>query len=68
MTVQRDFKDRLFRFIFGSAERKENTLQLYNALNNTNYSDPDLLELTTVDEAIYLSMKNDLSLYIRRYS
>ena len=64
MTVQRDFKDRLFRFIFGSAERKENTLQLYNALNNTNYSDPDLLELTTVEDVIYLGMKNDLSFII----
>ena len=64
MSVQRDFKDRLFRFIFGREERKENTLELYNALNGTNYTDPDLLELTTVEDAIYLGMKNDLSFII----
>ena len=63
-TTNREFKDRLFRFIFGSEKRKEYTLALYNALNRTSYEDPDELELTTVEDVIYLGMKNDVSFLI----
>ncbi|MCM1440614.1 MAG: hypothetical protein NC131_15665 [Roseburia sp.] len=35
--VNDNVKDRLFRFIFGND--KEKTLQLYNALNGTDYHD-----------------------------
>lgn len=62
-TTRRDYKDRLFRFIFGSQERKGYTLELYNALNGTSYDDPDALELTTMDEVIYMSMKASCGTY-----
>ena len=62
--TNRQYKDRLFRFIFGNSEWKENTLELYNALNDSHYTDPDELELTTIDDIIYLEMKNDLSFII----
>ena len=60
--VQREHKDRLFRLIF---KDKEDLLDLYNAVNDTDYEDPDELEITTLDDVIYLSMKNDLSFMLR---
>ena len=63
-TTNREFKDRLFKFIFGNEKRKEYTLALYNALNHTSYDDPDVLELTTIEDVIYLGMKNDVSFLI----
>ena len=57
--INRQHKDRLFRFIFG--ESKENALSLYNALNHSNYTDPENLTFTTIGNAIYMGMKNDLS-------
>ena len=60
-------KDRLFRKIFGSEEYRENTLALYNALNNSSYDNPDDLELKTIDDVIYIGMKNDLSFLIADY-
>ena len=62
--ANRKYKDSLFRFIFGSEERKENTLALYNAINGTSYTDVRDLELTTLEDVIYISMKNDVSFLI----
>ncbi len=54
----RTFKDRIFRMIYkGKAE----FLELYNALNGTDYSDTDELIITTLDNAVYIGMKNDVS-------
>ena len=35
--VNREYKDRLFRLLFGTEEMKENILQLYNALNGSRF-------------------------------
>ncbi len=51
-------KDRMFRMLF--TEKKE-LLTLYNALNNTGYTDETELEITTLENAIYMSVKNDIS-------
>lgn len=56
--VQREHKDRLFRLVFRD---KEDLLDLYNAVNGTEYENADELEITTIEDVIYLSMKNDLS-------
>lgn len=56
--VQREHKDRLFRLIF---QNKRDLLDLYNAVNDTNYENPADLEITTIEDVMYLSMKNDLS-------
>ena len=61
------YKDRLFRFLFGSEKRKNFTLDLYNALNGTSYDNADDLELTTLDDVIYMSMKNDVSFILDGY-
>ena len=57
-------KDRLFRFIFGQEANKAWTLSLYNAINETHYDDPDDIEITTVEDAVYMGIKNDLSFLI----
>lgn len=64
ITVNYQYKDRVFRDLFGVEERKENLLSLYNALNGTDYQNPDDLEITTIEDAIYMSMKNDVSCII----
>ena len=56
--VQRNYKDTVFRMLF---KEKENLLSLYNALNQTAYTDADRLEITTLENAVYMNYKNDIS-------
>ena len=56
--VNYKYKDTLFRFIFNNRER---LLGLYNALNHSDYTNADELEINTLENVVYLSMKNDLS-------
>ena len=64
LSIRRTFKDSVFCDLFGSEERKENALSLYNALNKTNYDNPESLELTTIGNVIYMRVKNDISFLI----
>jgi hypothetical protein len=64
MKINRNHKDRLFRFIFGDPEHKERTLELYNALNGSDYEDPERLEVRSTEGVLYLSMKNDVCFLI----
>lgn len=59
--VNREHKDRLFTFLFGEKGNKAWTLSLYNAVNKTHYTDPDSIEFTTMEGAVYMGMKNDVS-------
>lgn len=57
--VQQTVKDRLFRYLF---EKDRNALlDLYNALNGTDYQDALQLEIVTIESAVYVVMKNDLA-------
>ena len=60
-SINKNYKDRLFRFIFGEEQNKEFLLSLYNALNNTEHTDVAELEITTIEDVIYMKMKNDVS-------
>ena len=62
--VNDEYKDRLFKFIFGNPENKQWTLALYNAVNGTNYDDPEAIQFNTIGEFLYLKMKNDTSFII----
>lgn len=62
--TNRKYKDRLFRLIFGNEKNKKNTLSLYNVLNNSSYENEEDLELTTIEDVLYIQMKNDLSFII----
>lgn len=56
--ASREHKDTVFRIIFRD---KKKLLQLYNALNDSQYEDEQDLMVTTLDSVIYLSYKNDTS-------
>ena len=57
--IQRNVKDRLFRYLF--EKDREALLDLYNALNGTQYRDSSRLEIVTIESAVYVVMKNDLA-------
>lgn len=62
--ANRNHKDTVFRDLFGTEEHKANALSLYNALSGRDYDDLGLIELTTIDEVLYMSVKNDISFLI----
>ena len=55
--VQRNYKDRIFRMLF---KDKENLLSLYNALNKTDYTDVENLEITTLENAVDECIRADI--------
>ncbi len=57
--ANREYKSTVFSKLFG--EDKENALSLYNAVNNSNYTNADDLVFTTLDDVVYMKMKNDVS-------
>lgn len=56
--TSRDFKDRIFRLLFSE---KEEALELFNALEETNYAQTEKLEIVTLEDAIYNQKVNDLA-------
>ena len=54
-------KDRVFRMVF---EEKKEFLELYNAMNGTDYHNPEDLIVTTLENAIYMGLKNDVSFLV----
>ncbi len=59
--VYRTYKDRVFRLLF---KDKKRLLELYNALNHTSYTNEDDLTINTLENAIFMKMKNDVSFII----
>ena len=64
VVVNNKYKDRLFRMLFGTEENRDNILSLYNALNNTSYKNAGDIEIVTIDNVIYMGMRNDSSFII----
>ena len=62
--VNRCYKDSLFRMIFSG---KQELLELYNAVNGSHYENADLLTVTTIEDVLFMGMKNDVSFLIGRY-
>ena len=58
----REYKDRLFKKIFSD---RRDLLELYNALNGTSYDNPDDIVVNTLEDVIYLGMKNDISFILK---
>ena len=56
--ANRKHKDTVFRMLYSD---KRAILELYNALNGTDYQNPDDLTITTLENAVYMAMKNDVS-------
>lgn len=61
MKVNRKYKDRLFRMVFSE---KKDLLELYSALTGSAGINPDELKIVTLDDVIYMGMKNDLAFMI----
>lgn len=59
--VNRKYKDTVFRMLFKDRER---LLGLYNAVSGRNYTDPEELEIVTLENAVYMGMKNDLAFLV----
>ena len=57
--ANRKVKDRLFCYIFEKDKRA--LLQIYNALNGTDYCDENALQIVTLDNVLYMSMNNDVA-------
>ena len=56
--ANRKYKDTVFRMLFSNKER---LLELYNAVSGKHYDDVDGLEIVTLENAVYMGMKNDLA-------
>ena len=61
LTPHRNYKDTVFRMLFSD---RKNLLSLYNAVSGAHYDDPEKLEIVTLENAIYMGMKNDLAFII----
>ena len=61
VTANREYKSTMFCMLFMG---KKELLELYNAVNHSAYTDPETLEIVTLENAIYMSMKNDLAFLI----
>ncbi len=59
--VERNYKDTLFRMIF---KEPKALLSLYNAVNDTDYQNPEGLQVVTLENAIYMNVKNDLAFIV----
>ena len=53
-----NYKDSMFRMLY--LDKKE-LLSLYNAVNGTDYTNAEALEINTLRNAIYMNVKNDVS-------
>lgn len=58
MTGNREYKSDVFSMLM---EDPENALSLYNAMNGSDYTDPELVEICTLDRGISLTVHNDAS-------
>ena len=58
---RRDYKDTLFRLLFRDRNR---LLSLYNAVNGTSYNSPEDLTVVTLENAVYMNMKNDVAFLV----
>ena len=52
----REYKSSVFSLLYDDSRK---LLDLYNALNQSSYTEPDELEIVTLSNALYIGMKND---------
>ena len=59
--ANRRYKDTVFRMLFLD---KKHLLSLYNAVSGKSYTDPEQLQIVTLENAVYMGMKNDLAFIV----
>lgn len=57
----REYKSDVFSMLM---EDKHNALAVYNALNESNYDDPDAVEMRTLDKGVSLTIRNDCAFVV----
>ena len=57
----REVKSDVFSMLM---ENKEYALQVYNAINDSDYDDPEQIEMCTLEKGISLSLRNDASFIV----
>lgn len=62
--ANREYKDGLFRFLFGNERNRHFLLSLVNALLKKNYTNTDILEINTLNNVFFISCRNDVSCII----
>ncbi len=60
----REYKSRLFSFLFGREENKKWTLSLYNAIHGSSHNDVSDITINTMEDVVYMGIKNDLSILV----
>lgn len=60
--IKRNYKDTVFRMLFNTPE---NVLSLYNGLTGSDYKNVSELEFNTLENALFMGIKNDISFIIR---
>ena len=65
MKVATDFASQYLGISLVAFQDREALLSLYNAINGTCYDKPEELIITTLEDAIYLGWKNDVSFLIQ---
>ena len=61
--ASKNIKDTVFRMLF---KEKDKLLELYNGINGTHYTNVNDLRINTLENAVYMNMKNDVS-YVFRF-
>ena len=61
MAGNREYKSDVFSMLM---EDKANALQLYNAMNHSNFTDPELVEMHTLDKGVSLTVRNDAAFIV----
>jgi predicted transposase/invertase (TIGR01784 family) len=61
MNTNRKYKDSVFTKLFGE---KETLLELYNAIENTNYGKDTEIQIATLDDVLYMEQMNDIAFLI----
>ena len=59
--MNREYKSDVFSMLL---EDKKNALEVYNALNNTDYKDPEEVEIVKLEKGVSLTIRNDASFII----
>ena len=57
----REYKSDVFSMLM---EDKKNALSVYNVLNGTNHTNPDDLEICTLDKGVSLTVRNDAAFVV----
>ena len=63
--VVRNHKDTVFRMLY---KNPKNALELYNGLCGKNYTDETQLRYNTLENAVYMNVKNDVSFLIHDHT